>query len=206
MKLLRSALLGIGLGTFGLAAILMVIGLMANLQMNQPKVVWRGLSAPISLSDAAQRAQARASQWAGDAALVRAEASWRPDDNWVKASQPAVSWSLGYYSPQQHALALVSVRGAEVLWVPPIEVTQVLTPLQAFPPRAGVDVAWLTFRGAGGDDFLKAHPDALVQFQLRQKETSMVWDVLAVKGDANWEVLIDAESGLLIQSGENRKP
>ena len=91
------------------------------------------------------------------------------------------------------------VVGREQLyWIPPLEISYTPKSIPALPPY-GVDVAWLSFRAAGGEQFLQAHPQAMVGFRLRPYERGgIVWSVAAYDGQDYLEVLIDANSGAVL--------
>lgn len=158
---------------------------------------WTGLTAPLPLEQAAQKARERALAWQPDAVLVRVEASWRPGEQWLEVQTLPVTWLFTYYSPTAGALATVSVNAEKVHWIPPMEITRPPRALPAFPPPYGVDRMWLTFLGAGGKEFVRQHPDALIQIVLRMEE-GPIWQVSAVGGGGFLQVQISAETGTLI--------
>jgi hypothetical protein len=163
----------------------------------RPRTTWTGLSAPTALAEAEGRARGRAEQWAADAELLRAEATWRPPEAWVQADHPPVAWSFYYYSPAQGEVASASVDGEELFWITPTAVDVRPATLQSFPPQHGVDVAWLSFRASGGEEFLEEHPNAAVHFRLQQEEASY-WTVMAFDQEANLRVKISADTGLVV--------
>ncbi|MBN1875661.1 MAG: hypothetical protein JXA33_15655 [Anaerolineae bacterium] len=162
--------------------------------------LWRGAGASnVPLAEGAQRAGDRATQWAADAILVRAEAAWRSGVDGLQIETPALSWSFYYYSPDTRSLASVGVATEQkVFWVPPVEIPSLPEVISVFPPPYGVDVAWLSFRAAGGDAFLQQYPNALVNFQLYQSQELLVWSVSAMDEDAYSGILLDALSGSVI--------
>jgi len=82
--------------------------------------------------------------------------------------------------------------------VPPLEISYTPRSIPALP-QYGVEVAWLSFRAAGGEAFLQAHPEAMVSLRLRPYEHGgIVWSVAAFDGRDYLEVLIDAESGAVL--------
>jgi hypothetical protein len=110
---------------------------------------------------------------------------------------PPVTWSFYYYSPTTHELAGVVVGHEQLFWVPPLEISYTPKSIPALPPYS-VEVAWLSFRAAGGDEFLRMHPEAMVDFRLRPHESGVVWSVAAFDGKDYLEVLIDANSGAVL--------
>lgn len=166
-------------------------------EVPQNKTSWTGLSPFVSLQEAEQQATARTQAWAVDAQLIKASAVWKPSAEWLEVEQPPVAWSFYYYSAANEAIASPTVRGGEVFWSPPLEVAMAPTPLNDFPPPHGVNVAWLSFLGAGGEDFLRQHAGATVQFQLKQRDVP-VWIVTAFTPEAHTEIKIDATSGKVL--------
>jgi hypothetical protein len=170
----------------------------------QQTTLWRGDDAAISidLSSAYELGEKRARQWSPDARLIRAEAAWRPTREGQKTNNPPVSWSLYYYSQQIGGLASVLVTGEQVFWVPSIDLNYAPKGIDSLPAY-GVDVAWLTFRAAGGDDYLLRHKDAMINFRLHIKEGVLVWSVSAFDDRGKHSVVIDAQSGIVIQDVQN---
>lgn len=160
--------------------------------------LWTGTSPQVSLADAATRAENEARAWANDAVLSKVEATWRPTGEWTEVESPPVSWSFYYYSPAQGAVKSIAMQGEEIFSTPATMIPNSLTPLANFPPAQGIDVAWLTFRAAGGEDFLKEH-SAAVHFRLQMVSGKPVWIVLAFTPEARLQFSIDAETGLLVQ-------
>lgn len=160
--------------------------------------LWTGTSPSTALADAATRAGHEALAWANDAMLSKVEAAWRPTGEWAEVESPPVSWSFYYYSPDQSAVKSIAVQGEDILSTPATMIPNSLTPLAGFPPSQGIEVAWLTFRAAGGDDFLEEHA-AVVHFRLQMASGKPVWLVLAFSPQARFQVSVDAETGLLLQ-------
>jgi hypothetical protein len=164
---------------------------------SRPQAVHRGVTSAVMLPDAFLRAQARAADWAGDAYLVRAEAAWYIAEEWTRVEAPQVAWAFTYFSPAAASLASVVINDSATLWVPPFEVTITPTPLGDALPAHGVETAWLSFRAAGGDAFLTAHPGSQVTFRLQQRDGRPTWSVSAF-GDGDFmEIRIDAQSGVV---------
>ncbi|HPD42020.1 MAG TPA: hypothetical protein PLD43_10725 [Anaerolineae bacterium] len=161
-------------------------------------VLWTGLAPPIDMAAAEEAARLKVQTWAADAVLVRAEASWRPTGEWITTESPPVSWTYYYYAPSQQAVKTVSVRGEQFFDIPATDVPAPPRSLAAFPPTATVESAWLTFRAAGGEDFLKTHENAMVQLQLRPTAEVDRWVVSAFDPTATLQVTIDAVTGLML--------
>lgn len=160
-------------------------------------VQWTGLAPPIDFAAAEQPARAAAQAWAADAALIRVEATWRPTGEWITTESPPVSWTYYYFAASQGAVKSISVRGEQLFDTPATAVPNQPRTLAAFPPPTTVETAWLTFRAAGGEDFLKANEGAAVQLQLRPTAEGDQWQVVAFTPQANMQVIVDAETGLL---------
>lgn len=162
-------------------------------------VLWRGdnVEDAIDLSRALQLGSDRAREWADDVELVRAEAAWRPTREGQKVDNPPVSWSLYFYSHQMGALASTSVTGDQVFWVPPLKMTYAPKVIDGLPAQ-DVEVAWLTFRASGGDDFLMRHKDAMVNLRLHISDASLLWTVTAFDDRGRHSVSIDAHTGIII--------
>ena len=165
----------------------------------QNTILWRGddVKDAIDLAIAFDLGQKRARQWSPDVKLVRAEAAWRPTREGQKLDDPPVSWSIYFYSRQERALASTSVTGDQVFWVPPINMTYTPKVIENLPPQ-DVQLAWLTFRAAGGDDFLLRHKDAMINFRLHIKDEVLVWTVSAFDDKGRHNVMIDAHTGTII--------
>jgi len=161
--------------------------------------VWTGESPPVALADAEALAGTAARAWAADAILARVEATWRPTGEWMYIESLPVSWSFSYYSSAKRAVMPVAVSGEKVLTTAQLALPGPLTPLASFPPAQDVDVAWLTFRAAGGERFLQEHSGAAVQLRLQMADGRPTWFVLAFTPEAHFQVNVDAETGLLAQ-------
>ncbi len=159
--------------------------------------LWRAEDAQLTLEEAYQRANERARSWAADVALIRAEAAWRPGAVWQEIEMPPVTWSFYYYSPTMRQLVSVVVGREQLFWVPPLEISYVPKAISALP-QYGLEVAWLSFRAAGGEDFMRAHPEAMIDFRLRPYKNQVVWSVSAFEGQDYLEVLIDAATGIVM--------
>ncbi len=164
-----------------------------------PSVVrWTGVAAPPPLEMAVQKAGERAAAWQADAVLVRVEAAFRPGSRWLEAQTLPVTWMFTYYSPSARALATVGINAGKVFWIPPLEVPGAPHPLPSFPPPYGADKMWLTFRGAGGEEFLRQHSGAMVYITLQMADGIPVWEVGAVEEKAHLSVRIHAETGTVL--------
>lgn len=192
--------------TIALLAVTLVVLLvnlapmMANARPHrQPAAeVRRGVTSAVSLLDATERAEKRIAAWAQDAVLVRAEASWYLSGGWERIDRPPVAWAFYYYSASESCLASVVIDDDVLLWVPPLEIPIVPRSLTIYPPDYGIDVTWQTFRAAGAEAFLKAHPEAQVSFRLQQVGERPAWLVSAFDAGEFFRVTIDAQSGIVI--------
>ena len=164
---------------------------------NRHKLKWNGLAQPVALNAAQARAAERVAQWAEDAYLFKAEATWRPPEDMLTAKQLPLAWSFYYYSASQAKVAIVEINGEKVFWAPPVALANSPTTLEHFPPQHGVESAWLSFRAAGGEELLKSHTDALVQYQLRQATNGREWTVTAFHKEGTFEVIVNADTGLV---------
>ena len=165
--------------------------------LGRNKQVWVAKDAQMTLAEALQQADVRARAWADDALFIRAAAAWRPGETWMQAGEPPVTWSFYYFAQSKRSLKSFVIGGEQVLEVPPIEISYIPKVIPALPSYE-VDVAWLSFRAGGGDDFLRAHPQAMVDFRLQPKDDIVVWRVSAFEGKDYLEVLMDAESGAVL--------
>lgn len=163
-----------------------------------PTTRWSGVVAPLPPEHAVQKAQERATAWQPDAVLVRVEASWRPGERWLEVRTLPVTWLFTYYSPAEGSLATVSVNAEEMYWIPPVEIIHPPRRLPVFPPPYGVDRMWMTFLGAGGEEFIRQYPDALIQIVLQMEREGPVWRVSAVGEGGLLKVQMSAETGALI--------
>jgi len=173
-------------------------GSLASSEQSRKEMPWTGLASPVSMEDAADRGLARAQLWAGDAFLVWVKGSWQPSGDWLQATYPPIAWSFYFYSSGKEALASATVRGDELFWAPPVASPTAYEALEPFPPSYGIDVAWLDFRAAGGEAFLLDHPDATVQYRLKNEAGKLTWVIFALDEMANFEVKVDALSGLVL--------
>ncbi len=168
----------------------------------RPRVIRRGVTSVVGLAEAHVRAQERAAGWANDAYLVRVEAAWYLTPGQAATSNPPVAWAFTYFSPAGSSLAGVVIDDDSTLWVPPFEIPMVPTPLGGELPPHGVETAWLSFRAAGGDDFVQQHPEAQVTFRLQQHEGQPTWAVSAYAEDRFVDVKVDAISGAVLAANQ----
>ncbi|OQA22315.1 MAG: hypothetical protein BWY63_00887 [Chloroflexi bacterium ADurb.Bin360] len=161
-------------------------------------VLWTGLAPPIDYAAAEQTAHVKAQAWAADATLIRAEATWRPTGEWITTESPPVSWTYIYYAASESAVKSVSMRGEQLFDTPATEVPNAPRGLNEFPPATPVESAWLTFRAAGGEEFLKTNENAAVQLQLQATPEGDRWVISAFNPTAKHQVTIDATTGLLL--------
>lgn len=204
----KSRLTRVGLGVLIMALLLALAFFLLNIlyAVNAPTNaarpssvgLWRAQDSQMTLEESAQRADTRARTWAEDVLLIRAEAPWRPGAAGRQTETPPVTWSFFYYSPATRELAGVVVGREQLYWIPPLELSYVPKSIPALPPY-GVEVAWLSFRAAGGEQFLRGHPEAMVDFRLRPDESGdIIWSVAAFDGQDYLEVFIDANSGAVL--------
>lgn len=204
----KNRLTRVGLGVLIMALLLALAFFLLNIlyAINAPtsaappghQNLWQARDSQMTLEESAQKAETRARAWATDVVLLRAEAPWRPGAAGRETETPPVTWSFFYYSPAMRELAGVVVGREQLYWIPPLEISYTPKSIPALPPY-GVDVAWLSFRAAGGEQFLQAHPQAMVDFRLRPYERGgIVWSVAAYDGQDYLEVLIDADSGAVL--------
>ena len=165
----------------------------------QPRRVRSAVTSSVSLEVAGQRAAVRAAEWAPDAVLVRVEGAWYVRPGWEQVTVPPVAWSFYFFSPAAKSLAAVVIDDETLLWVPPFEILIQPRPLAGYPPAYGADGAWLTFRAAGGDLFLRQHPEAQVHFRLQAAPPSdATWTVSAFDMGEYLRVIIDPQSGRVL--------
>ncbi|MBN1179862.1 MAG: PepSY domain-containing protein [Anaerolineae bacterium] len=165
----------------------------------RPMVQWDGTGLPISLEGALRRAEERALAWQADAILVRVDGTWRPGVERLERQVLPVPWSFYYYSPSAQALASAVVDADSTFWIPPLPMRgDPLAELAPFPPAYEPHQVWLTFRGAGGDQFVRTHPDAVVTMVLHMEDGRPVWKMMAISEGYYIEVRIDAETGLVL--------
>lgn len=165
---------------------------------DRPAAAWTGIVPPLALESAARRAGERAQDWQADATLVRVESSWRPGPDRLDLEIPPVAWSFYYYSASTQKVASAAVNSDDVFWVPPVWTESKPLPLDPFPPPYDSRMAWLAFRGAGGEEFIRNHPEATVTFVLRAEEEGTFWRVFATSEEHHLQVRIDATTGLVI--------
>jgi hypothetical protein len=155
------------------------------------------ITSQVSLPEASDRASERAQRWTQDAKLVKAQGVWYMMGGWDAFETPPVAWTFYYYSPSTKKLATVTIDDENLLWVQPFEIPRGPHALSAFPPNFGSDVAWLSFRAAGGEEFLQTHSRAQVSFHL-QEQDSLVWIVTAFDESDYMKVTIDAQTGIVL--------
>jgi len=204
----KNRLTRVGLGVLIMALLLALAFFVLNIlyAVNAPTSaaptsrtnLWQAKDSQMTLEESAQKAETRARAWATDVVLLRAEAPWRPGAAGRETETPPVTWSFFYYSPATRELVGVVVGREQLYWIPPLEISYTPKSIPTLPPY-GVEVAWLSFRAAGGEQFLQAHPQAMVSFRLRPYERGgIVWSVAAYDGLDYLEVLIDADSGAVL--------
>ncbi|MBN1487114.1 MAG: hypothetical protein JW981_05685 [Anaerolineae bacterium] len=169
-----------------------------NQETGENQVIWHSDSETVTLEEANQRAASKIQSWQADAQLAWAEATWRPDTDWKQVITPQVAWTLCYYSPSQQQVACVSISGEKVFWVPPVPLAEAPSTLQTFPPAYGLNVAWLSFRAAGGDTFIHSHPGCILDLRLQQEGDLMIWRVSALHQQKQLDIRVDAQTGTVI--------
>lgn len=199
---IRTGLILIILLLLATLGILMVnlVPLLANgdaLPRNVP-TVRNIVTSQVNLVDAAARATERAQVWSEEAEMVQAKAAWVIPSVWKEYEIPPVAWTFYYYAPSTKNLAVVVIDDDTTLWVPPFEISIAPNILKTFPPPSEVDLAWLSFRGAGGDQFLEEHPQSQVNFHLKQQENALIWIVSAFDENDYLKVTINAETGVVV--------
>jgi hypothetical protein len=162
------------------------------------RVIRNMVTSEVSLAEAADRATERAQTWSSEARMVKAEAAWVLPSRWKEYETPPVAWSFYYYEPTTKNLAAVVIDDEATLWVPPFEISMAPTPFSTFPPTFDVDLAWLSFRASGGEEFLEEHPQAQVNFHLKQRQDALIWNVSAFDETDYMKVVIDAQSGVVL--------
>lgn len=114
-----------------------------------------------------------ARQWAADARLVSLSAIW---DAGRPFQDGEGDWSLLYYSPTKSATALVSVHDGRAALVGVHGRTQSITLPQENGWQIDSPTAIDRMRAAGGDEFLRSQPDAIVSLSLDLSQDA-VWSV-----------------------------
>jgi hypothetical protein len=166
----------------------------------QTTTIWQGATSELSLADAVAKVEPEMRQRAADATLFRAEGAWRPGEGWREIEMPPLAWTLYYYSPSESNLHAVTVSDAQNFWAPPTDLPLAPRLVTSLPPPHGIDVAWLSFRAAEGDAFLRTHTNPLVAFQLQPAESSLHWTVSAIAGSEQLRVVIDAQTGAVLSA------
>jgi hypothetical protein len=178
-----------------------LVPLVAGVEPAQPRmrIVRSSVTSAVSLQDAGGRAEKRALAWAPDAFLVRVEGSWHVTPGWEQFNVPPIAWGFYYYSPSERSLVAVFINDEVLLWVPPLAVPTVPRSLPGYRPAYGAEGAWLTFRAAGGDLYLRQHPEAQINFRLHTgTDLVPVWTVSAFDEGEYIRILIDPDSGLVL--------
>jgi hypothetical protein len=178
--------------------------LVAGGEPAQPQLrrVRSSVTSSVSLEDAGKRAATRVRSWAPDAVLVRVEGAWYVTPGWEQVTVPPVAWSFYYYSPAERSLAAAVIDDDLLLWVPPFVIPSAPRPLTGYPPAYGAEGAWLTFRAAGADLFLRQHPEAQVHFRLQGGPEAAAWSVSAFDTGEYFRVVIDSGSGQVLTPEE----
>jgi hypothetical protein len=197
LSLVGGVLILLGIGVVLIWNIAATLNEMESTPVPVRRAEWSGKAPAISLEEAAQQATPRAQTWAPDARLVKVEASWHPSPEELGLETPPVAWALSYYSPSKEAVKTAHVHAESFSWGKSRLMGAEAEALAPFPPPQGIKVAWLSFRAAGGEEFLVEHPDATVQFLLRNKG-KMIWTVLAFTRAGKYEIQVDAHTGTVL--------
>jgi hypothetical protein len=158
----------------------------------------RGVESKIPMPEAEARARTRAQVWTSDLHLIRAEATWYPDENWQNVDNPPVAWSFYYYSPSEKSVGVATIDDEKVLWVPPFATPSVPSAIGDFPPAFGVEACWLNLLAVGSEEFLEAHPHAQVSFRLQPQGERLTWTVSALDEGDSLRILVDAQTGIIV--------
>lgn len=202
---LRTALIAFILLMAAALAVLVfnMVPLFASVEPAQPPMrrVRASVTSSVSLEDAAVRAATRAHTWAADAALVRVEGAWYVTPGWERVMVPPVAWSFYFYSRAERSMVAVVIDDDVLLWVPPFELQVEPRTLTGYPPGYGAGDAWLTFRAAGADLFLRQYPEAQVHFRLQDGPEGPAWSISAFDTGEYFRVAIDPHSGMVLSQG-----
>lgn len=140
-----------------------------------------GAVTPLALWEAFQQAQAVARARAADAVLVSASAQWQAPPRSALVTGTA-DWAFVFYAPGEKAAldVVVDAQGARLVNTAPVWVA----------PQAVAEGEWLNkgpkdallvFLAYGGEAFLAASPQAVVEIHLAQGEAGgPVWTVTAL--------------------------
>ncbi|MDY7041667.1 MAG: hypothetical protein SVX38_12470 [Chloroflexota bacterium] len=156
----------------------------------------------ISAHQAYAQAQALAQNWQADAQLVGTRASFRQET--PGAVGGGQTWSFQFFSPSTSQLYLLPVQGeqpqAESVAVRPVHAE--MTFVEVTQWQVDSEDALLLFLSHGGEDFLRQHPEAVINLQLvpPKKEGGLIWlaSGVAQAGREVFFVQIDAQTGSIV--------
>mgnify|MGYP005844150695 FL=1 len=156
----------------------------------------------ISAQRAYAQAFALAQNWQGDAQLVGARASFRQEaPGTIGGGQ---TWSFQFFSPSTSRLYLLSVQGEQAQGELAVErlVRAEMTHVEVAQWQVDSEDALLVFLSHGGEEFLRQHPEAVINLQLvpPKKNGGLIWlaSGVAPGGQAVFFVQIDAQTGSVI--------
>lgn len=194
-------LLGAGLGIFALLLVgYLLWGHAPGLASMATVVPPTPMQASVDIWDAYEQARAVAQVEAEDAQLVSASTQWQT------ASEEALlagasNWTFAFYSAANgHVLDVVMSTGEARLvnqtrtWVAPKVMSQGNW-------QAGPQDALSAFLAYGGREFLKQHPQAVVDLHLAESDDgSTAWTIVAldVSDRGLLSLLIDADTGQVL--------
>jgi hypothetical protein len=158
----------------------------------------------ISARQAYAQAQPQAQGWQADAQLVGARASFRQEK--PGAIGGGQTWSFQFFSPSTSQLYLLPVQGEQAQGELAVErrVRAEITSVEVAQWQVDSEDALLLFMSHGGEEFLRQHPEAVINLQLvpPKKEGELIWLASGVSqaGQAVFFVQIDAQTGSVIPS------
>lgn len=156
----------------------------------------------VSAHQAYAQAFALAQNWQGDAQLAGARASFRQEA--AGAIGGGQTWSFQFFSPSTSRLYLLSVQGEQAQGELAVErlVRAEMTYVEVTQWRVDSEEALLIFLSHGGEEFLRQHPEAVINLQLvpPKKNGGLIWlaSGVAPGGQAVFFVQIDAQTGSVI--------
>ncbi len=125
---------------------------------------------------------------------------WEQEESYVRPPTTYLTHTIWYISGTRHDS---HVRWHTPLRLSPPNQPHAVRPNLAVKPDGEVYVVWSELIvGSGGltnPDFMRDHPDALVYLRLRRWEGRTVWEIAAVHHGRRYAVLVDAQSGRVIE-------
>lgn len=156
----------------------------------------------VSAHRAYAQAFALAQGWQGDAQLAGARASFRQETpGTIGGGQ---TWSFQFFSPSTSQLYLLPVQGEQAQGELAVErlVRAEMTYVEVAQWQVDSEDALLLFLSHGGEEFLRQHPEAVINLQLvpPKKDGGLIWLASGVSqaGQAVFFVQIDAQTGSVI--------